>query len=160
MEKYLESQDSQASKEFLLALEAFSHYNAGLLTLAAHFASDIGITLSEAVINDHLRLFGPLTPGELAKRARLSSGAVTALLDRLEARGFVERKPHPGDRRSLLIHYVPQEPKLVGRLYAVMEGFRQEFDELDEGGKKAVQTFLSSMAKVVMSVALEEKEHE
>ena len=41
-----------------------------------------------------------LTPGELGERTMVSSGAVTKRVDRLEARGLVERRAHPSDGRS------------------------------------------------------------
>ncbi len=41
-----------------------------------------------------------LSPGELGERTMVSSGAVTKRVDRLEARGLVERRAHPSDGRS------------------------------------------------------------
>lgn len=40
------------------------------------------------------------TPTEIARYTGLSSGATTAMLDRLQRAGFIERRPHPGDRRG------------------------------------------------------------
>ncbi|KAB7645521.1 MarR family winged helix-turn-helix transcriptional regulator [Polymorphobacter fuscus] len=44
---------------------------------------------------------GPTTPGELAAHTGLTSGSVTALIDRLEAAGFVKRHRGCADRRSV-----------------------------------------------------------
>ncbi|HYN66934.1 MAG TPA: MarR family transcriptional regulator [Ornithinibacter sp.] len=41
-----------------------------------------------------------LTPGELGARTMVSSGAVTKRVDRLAARGLVERRPSASDLRS------------------------------------------------------------
>ena len=46
---------------------------------------------------------GLTTPSQLAKYTGLSSGATTALLDRLEISGLIQRKPNPDDRRGILI---------------------------------------------------------
>lgn len=46
---------------------------------------------------------GRATPGELAARLDLSTGAMTNRLDRLEAAGFVVRERDPNDRRSVLV---------------------------------------------------------
>jgi DNA-binding MarR family transcriptional regulator len=43
------------------------------------------------------------TPGELAGRMDLSSGAMTNRLDRLEAAGLIRRLPDPGDRRRVVV---------------------------------------------------------
>jgi DNA-binding MarR family transcriptional regulator len=53
-----------------------------------------------------LRSYGPpyrRSPGQLAADMRLSSGAMTNRLDRLEAAGFIRRLPDPHDRRGQLI---------------------------------------------------------
>ena len=41
---------------------------------------------------------------DLARAAELNPGAMTRLLDKLEARGLVTRVADPGDRRALHIH--------------------------------------------------------
>lgn len=41
---------------------------------------------------------------ELARAAEVHPGAMTRLLDRLEARGLIVRQADPGDRRALHIH--------------------------------------------------------
>ncbi len=46
---------------------------------------------------------GLATPSELGRHTGLSSGATTAMLDRLENSGLIERKPNPNDRRGTLI---------------------------------------------------------
>jgi DNA-binding MarR family transcriptional regulator len=43
------------------------------------------------------------TPGRLARRMDLSSGAMTNRLDRLEEAGLVRRLPDPDDRRGVLV---------------------------------------------------------
>ncbi len=50
---------------------------------------------------------GPLTPRALAAGLGLTSGSVTALIDRLAARGFVTRAPDPADRRGVLVAATP-----------------------------------------------------
>lgn len=45
----------------------------------------------------------PLTPTELARRRMMTSGGMTAALDRLERRGLIERVPNPADRRGSLV---------------------------------------------------------
>jgi len=43
------------------------------------------------------------TPGKLARRMELSSGAITNRLDRLEEAGLVRRLPDPADRRGVVV---------------------------------------------------------
>src|ERR687895_840996 len=73
-----------------------------VLAFAAAMARRTGLGLSEMAALEHLQhAHGGLTPTELGRRLSLSSGAITALVDRLERTGHVERRPHPPDRRSL-----------------------------------------------------------
>ena len=46
---------------------------------------------------------GIATPSELSRHTGLTSGATTAMLDRLEKAGLIERRPNPNDRRGTLI---------------------------------------------------------
>jgi DNA-binding MarR family transcriptional regulator len=52
----------------------------------------------------------PLPPNEIAERLIISRATITGLLDSLEKRGYVHRRPHSSDRRMLLI-----EPTESGR---------------------------------------------
>src|SRR3712207_8882542 len=80
-----------------------------VLAFAAAMARRTGLGLSEMSALEHLQhAHGGLTPTELGKRLSLSSGAITALVDRLERTGHVERRPHPTDRRRSVVLPVPE----------------------------------------------------
>ena len=51
---------------------------------------------------------GPLTAGRLAEEAGLTTGAVTFILDRLEAAGMVTRRRDTEDRRRVWVEIVPE----------------------------------------------------
>lgn len=44
-----------------------------------------------------------LTPGQLARSAMVTTGAITQRLDRLQERGLVSRSPGPTDARSVVV---------------------------------------------------------
>ncbi|NLY76107.1 MAG: MarR family transcriptional regulator [Firmicutes bacterium] len=48
------------------------------------------------------------TPGFLANRLNLENSSMTGLLDRLERKGLIVRKPNPNDRRGILIFLTPE----------------------------------------------------
>ncbi|MFF0727363.1 MarR family winged helix-turn-helix transcriptional regulator [Streptomyces sp. NPDC004134] len=58
----------------------------------------------------------PLTPGRLRRQLNLTSGAVTACLDRLENAGHVRRVRATDDRRVVHLHY-EEAAKGVARDY-------------------------------------------
>ena len=45
----------------------------------------------------------PLPPNEIADRLIISRATVTGLLDSLERRAYIRRRPHPSDRRMILV---------------------------------------------------------
>ena len=85
-------------------------------------ADHIGINRTDARCVDLIDQTGGMTAGELAKAAGLTTGAVTAVVDRLEKAGIAQRVPDPGDRRRVRIGATPKlwevsEP-LLGPLLA------------------------------------------
>jgi DNA-binding MarR family transcriptional regulator len=64
-----------------------------------------------------LTMRGTCSPTELSRHTGLSTGATTAMLDRLEAAGYISRKPNPEDRRGTIIepssHYREMAAPLV-----------------------------------------------
>jgi DNA-binding MarR family transcriptional regulator len=53
------------------------------------------------------------SPGFLAARAELSSGAMTNRLDRLEERRLIRRLPNPDDRRGVVVELTPDGLELI-----------------------------------------------
>jgi DNA-binding MarR family transcriptional regulator len=60
---------------------------------------------------------GPTTPGELARQVNLTSGAASRMVDRLESAGHVVRKPHPHDRRRVVVEATQESLEQVARYY-------------------------------------------
>jgi DNA-binding MarR family transcriptional regulator len=59
-----------------------------------------------------------MTVGELGHRLSLSSGAMTALVDRLVERELLERVPHPRDRRKVVLQPTAMATQRVWNLVA------------------------------------------
>ena len=63
-----------------------------------------------------LRRGGPpheASPGTLAAATMVTSGTTTARLDKLEARGLVQRRTDPADRRSVIVRLTEQGRTVV-----------------------------------------------
>lgn len=56
-----------------------------------------------------------LSPTGLARARMMSSGGLTPALDRLQRRGWIERRPNPDDRRSMLVRLTPAGKDVVDR---------------------------------------------
>lgn len=63
----------------------------------------LGINRSDSRCLDILEQHGRMTAGRLAEESRLTTGAITAVIDRLERAGYARRVPDPSDRRRVLI---------------------------------------------------------
>lgn len=66
-------------------------------------AAALGIHPTDLEAGDALDRRGPMTIGELAREVRLSPGAATALVDRLERAGIARRQADPASRRRVLV---------------------------------------------------------
>jgi DNA-binding MarR family transcriptional regulator len=66
-------------------------------------AARLGVNLTDFRCLDILSRGEPITAGQLASESGLTTGAVTALVDRLERSGYVRRKREVNDRRRVLI---------------------------------------------------------
>lgn len=60
---------------------------------------------------------GPRSAGDLAEALQLTTGSVTALINRLEAAGYVVRLHDPTDRRRVEVELTPQTFAAFARVY-------------------------------------------
>ncbi|MGE0566059.1 MAG: MarR family winged helix-turn-helix transcriptional regulator [Alphaproteobacteria bacterium] len=83
-----------------------------IMRIAAHFERNLapvlkpfGLKTGQFQVLTALRRLHPraLTPKQLGEAAILTSGAITPVLDQLEAAGLVTRADDPGDRRGVLV---------------------------------------------------------
>ena len=81
-------------------------------------ARRLGINVADMECLGYLFNRRQASPTELAQHTGLSSGATTAMLDRLERAGLIERRPNPADRRGTLIHFRPVRPEIVVSWFA------------------------------------------
>src|ERR671916_448502 len=121
-----------------------------VLSFAAAIAPRTGLGLSEMAALEHLQhAHAGLTPTELGRRLSLSSGAITALVDRLERTGHVERRPNPADRRSSLVLPVPEGLEEAGRhLVPVAADLLEKTAELTDEERAAVGKYLEVATEV------------
>ncbi|TVT50081.1 MarR family transcriptional regulator [Amycolatopsis rhizosphaerae] len=66
-------------------------------------AERMGVTASDLDCLHVLNQQGPATAAELARRVGLTAGAVSRMIDRLDAAGCIKRTSDPLDRRRVLI---------------------------------------------------------
>jgi DNA-binding MarR family transcriptional regulator len=82
-------------------------------------------------------------PKDLARSSLITSGAMTARLDRLERAGLITRAPDPGDRRGVLIRLTEEGEALAERsLRAVIAADEAFLEPLDREQRDSVAAAL------------------
>ena len=118
--------------------------------LMVSLARAVGVSVPELIALEHLDHDGSLGPSDLAHRLQMTTGAVTALVDRLEKEGYVRREPHPRDRRRVLLkrtraaddELAEQTSVLAAEILAAAEG-------LANGERAVVGGFLDHLTEIV-----------
>ncbi|RZU45882.1 DNA-binding MarR family transcriptional regulator [Streptomyces sp. BK022] len=118
--------------------------NSEINRIAHAFAQAHGLHATDvhalAAIMDASALDGaPMTPSRLRERLNLTSGAVSACLDRLERAGHITRARDSADRRVVHLHYNPAARTLA----------RQYFTPLARGTEAARSRFTPEQLETV-----------
>lgn len=104
-----------------------------------------GVTTQQAALL-HNAASGGASPSQLMEAVGTDTAGMTKLLDRLEAKGLVERRPNPSDRRSVVIEPTESGLALVPRLSPVFgEVANQLFDGFSDD---EVATLTSSLRRM------------
>ena len=80
-------------------------------------ADDAGMNLRDMQVLHLLELHGPSTPRDLARWASITTGGMTVVLDRLEREGYARRAANPADRRSCIVHLIPESLRKLEGVY-------------------------------------------
>jgi DNA-binding MarR family transcriptional regulator len=80
-------------------------------------AAGMGINRTDSRCLDIVDYGGPISAGDLAKQSGLTTGAVTAVLDRLEDAGYVRRTRDTADRRRVLIEITDEARQRAMEFY-------------------------------------------
>ena len=81
----------------------------------------LGINRTDGRCLDTIGRHGKVSAGTLAIEAGLTTGAVTAVIDRLEGSGYVHRVRDPLDRRKVWVECTPHTDKLVETIFGVYD---------------------------------------
>ncbi|GGV73763.1 MarR family winged helix-turn-helix transcriptional regulator [Streptomyces griseoloalbus] len=118
--------------------------------IAQEFAQAQGLHLTDVLaliaLLDADPADGPMTPGRLRKQLHLTSGAVTACVDRLEKAGHIRRVRALDDRRVVHLHYA-EAGRSVARDYfrPLARGTAAARDRFTQDELAVVARFLTEM---------------
>jgi DNA-binding MarR family transcriptional regulator len=97
--------------------EAIRKVGAQAVLISDLVATRVGINSTDLECLDLLQLDGPSTAGQMSARSGLTSGATTAMIDRLERAGYVRRRRDPHDRRLVVVEVLEDCGMHIAPLY-------------------------------------------
>ena len=107
-------------------------------------ATRVGLNSTDLECLDLLYLAGATTAGTLARHTGLTTGATTAVIDRLERAGFVRRRRDTTDRRCVLVEVEPSGAERIAPLYALLSARLADLNlQFDDGDLAVVVDYLS-----------------
>jgi len=131
------------------ALMAVRDYGVNLTHFRNAMSEWAGLNVTDMECLRLLFFKGVATPSELSRFTGLTSGATTAMLDRLEKAGLIERRPNPNDRRGTLIAPVASSSEKVASWF---ESARMAQDKLissySEGELEIIADVFERFAKL------------
>ncbi|MCA0377683.1 MAG: MarR family transcriptional regulator [Gemmatimonadetes bacterium] len=126
--------------------------------IANHASADIarqGLTLAEFGILEALYHRGPMLLGEVQRRILVSSGGITFLVDRLTAKGLVERRTCESDRRARYAALTPKGEALVAEIFpAHADTLTRAMGALTVEEQQTVTTLLRRMGLAAAALPL------
>ncbi len=92
-----------------------------------------------------------LGPSELAHSLHITTGAMTALLDRLAERGHVVREAHPSDRRRVALRLTPAARDAArAHLRPMVAEIRDLAQQLSPDERRTVGRFVDDLTAIVL----------
>jgi DNA-binding MarR family transcriptional regulator len=145
-------QEAKASRQELVnaaGLAARLHQNA--YDRFEDAASEyIGVNRSAMRCMDVLDRVGRLTPGEIATQTGLTSGAVTALLDRLERVGYVRRLRDLDDRRRIWVELTDKARQVAAEVYGPLVGVLDEYDKYSDEELQLITRYIERGSELLL----------
>jgi DNA-binding MarR family transcriptional regulator len=115
------------------------------------FADFVGINRNDLRCIDIVDQRGRMTAGELAREAGLTTGAVTALVDRMEVAGLLRRTYDPEDRRKVWVELTEEAKKLGDEVYGpINQTGQMHLDSLSDAQLLTIIGFLELSRRITM----------
>ncbi|HEY9010980.1 MAG TPA: MarR family transcriptional regulator [Devosia sp.] len=122
-------------------------------------AAFLGINRTDGRCLDVIDRFGKVSAGQLANESGLTTGAVTAVIDRLETAGYVRRVRDPVDRRKVWVELTDEMRGIIERVFGFyMRGGGRIMERFSPGELQAIMRFLGigTFLNTEMAAALRE----
>jgi len=137
----MKSTKSQACEAWQLLIRLFFNQRADLPTVAAQFE----LSPAQCHVLHLIEPARPISMGSLAEALACDASNVTGLVDRLESRGLIRRKPSAGDRRVKVLELTSTGVRLRSTVLERMTRPPDSLDRLSSGEQRALVKILRRM---------------
>ena len=123
--------------------------------LYAVFISDADLTISQYAVLNQLLSTKRIPMTEVGEKLNITKPAVTHLVDRLEAKGYLKRVPHPKDRRIHLIEIQPNGDKIARKIQThFLNYLLHAFGKLNQDERKIIIRFYAILNDTISRALL------
>ena len=113
-------------------------------------AESIQVTGPQLVCLREIIAAGEITPGRLSAEVALSKATLTGIVDRLTARGLIERERDKVDRRRVLIRATPEGEKLSAAAPSPLQDkLSRNLERLSEEQREQVSHVLEAVVRMM-----------
>lgn len=111
----------------------------------------LDMSAGELLALAHLSLSGPLGPTELTRRLHMTTGAMTAMLDRLADRGYVTREQHATDRRRIVVRLTPDgRDRVFEHVHGMADEVVRLTELLDADERRVIGRYLEDLSGTIV----------
>jgi DNA-binding MarR family transcriptional regulator len=136
MEAKTKSRPEAARQAWQLFFELFHRYRPRMLAIQGEYELKPPMAFALQELDE------PKPMGKLAALLHCDSSNITWITDRLEERGYVERRPDPGDRRVKLIALTDEGRRVRDEIAARLSDPPPEVEELSPADQRALRDIL------------------
>ncbi len=116
----------ESPSEIILGRE----FSTSVVVFQEAIAARLGLNATDYRCLEVILRKGQMTAKALAEEVRLTTGAITGIVDHLEKAGYVERVENPTDRRSVIIRPLVTHRGLEKKLGDAMVSYRAAMSKL------------------------------
>ena len=149
--------DRSTARDELVAdlMTAGQELSAAAVFFHSRVAEVLGLGPTDTKALDLLSRHGALTPKRIGELTGLAPASITSMVDRLQRRGFVERRAHPEDGRRVLIVVIPTAlgPAMTPLFSEFVGSLHELYDELDDRALRLVAYVFREAARRQMEAA-------
>lgn len=135
------------SNEILVALRRIMR---AISLRSKQLEKQVGLTVPQLLVMQNLEEAGELSVSDIARRVSLSQGTVTSVIDRLQAKGLLERVRSQSDKRKVSVSLSAEGRRQVLAAPGLLqEEFISRFEQLEDWERKMLTSAVERIASLM-----------